>query len=299
MSAKKEFAGRLLDALWEDYAGRVPYARVYQNMLAELGGVLVNDHVAFWSLGITANGHDLGIMATYPIFASLGFDEKGAMDYSAQRLFARHLQHEEPNFPKVLISQLKVEELDEEVRNLLAEGVAGAALVLTDDDLQALRELDRKGEPPGLFEKVVRHFQALPWPAPAEDLVNRVGSASPYGGWVLLHGFRVNHFAGYVNRHGIGAVGEIELLAAELKKRGVAMRNEIEGGRGSRIRQAFTRPVRVPVQVKQLGGGEKEIEWSYSCMEFVERGEAEENGQRRLFQGFPAPPVGVIFDEQG
>lgn len=286
MSARMDFTKRLLGALWEDYAKRVPYARVYQNLLADHAAVFVNDHLACRSLGITVDGQDLGLAATCNIFAALGFEEKGTIDLPAEKLIARHLQHEEPDFPRIFASQLKVEELDEESQRLIRETVVGARLALDKENLQALHSLDTTPEPDGLFDTVLKHFRQLPWLPPNEHTLRKVNGASPYGAWVLVHGYCVHHFSGYVNRHGVESLDDIEKLADELKKRGVPVKNEIDGARGSRLRQISTEPVRVPVRVRDGGGSEKEIEWTYACMDYVQRGEFEENGERRLFQGF-------------
>jgi hypothetical protein len=126
--------------------------------------------------------------------------------------------------------------------------------------------------------------------------VRKVNESSQYGAWVLLHGYNVNHFTGYVNRHGVEKIGDIEKLIAELKGRGVPMKPEIEGVRGSKLRQTSTEAVRVPVKVRGADGAMREIEWTYAYMEYAERGFVEENGEKVLFQGFLGPQASQLFE---
>lgn len=297
MSVKTQFIRSLLDRLWDDYAKRVPYARIYQNMLAELGGTFVNDHIAYRSLAVTVNGHYLGIPMTKRIFDAMGFEEKGAIDFPEQKLFARYVQHAEPDFPRIFISELKVDELPAEVAALIRQSVADFRMVLSDADVETVANLDRSGSiPEGLVERVARFFLEVPWSPPTEEAVRKVNEASQYGAWVLLHGYSVNHFTGYVNRHGVEAVDDIEKLVEELKRRGVPMKSEIEGERGSKLRQTSTEAVRVPVKVKDASGAIKEIEWTYAYMEYAERGYVEENGKQVLFEGFLGPQAKQLFE---
>ncbi|PKO20142.1 DUF1338 domain-containing protein [candidate division BRC1 bacterium HGW-BRC1-1] len=297
MTTKIRFISEFLRRLWDDYAARVTYARVYEEMLTDLGGNFVNDHIAFRTLALTANGHYLGVDNLKRVFDALDFEEKGAIEFSDTHLFARYVQHAEPDFPRIFISELKIDELAPEVAEAIRQSVSGYQQLFSDADVEALRRLDETGEiPAGLLEKTVRLFTQVPWGPVAESVIKRVNGASQYGAWVLLHGYNVNHFTGYVNRHGVDLVGDIESLIAELKKRGVPMKSDIEGARGSKLRQTSTEAVRVPVQVIGDDGKTKQIEWTYAYMEYAERGEVEENGKRVLFQGFLGPQAAGLFE---
>ena len=297
MPTKTQFITQFLRRLWDDYAARVSYARVYEKMLDELGGTFVNDHIAFRTLSLTVNGHYLGITNLKRVLDALEFEEKGAIEFTDTHLFARYVQHREPDFPRIFISELKIDELDPAVADGIRQGVAGYQHLLGDEDVEALRNLDQCAEVPGpLLEKTVRLFTQVPWGPVSEELVRRVNAQSQYGAWVLLHGYNVNHFTGYVNRHGVELVGDIELLVAELKRRGVPMKPEIEGARGSKLRQTSTEAVRVPVSVIGEDGRPKLIEWTYAYMEYAERGEVEVDGRKQLFHGFLGPQATHLFE---
>jgi hypothetical protein len=297
MSLKVEFTRQLLERLWDDYAERVPYARTYQQMLAELGGKFVNDHIAYRSLALNVGAYYLGISNVRRIFDALEFKERGRIDFPDQKLFAHYVQHAEPDFPKIFVSELKVNELPGEVAQKIREAVDDYSEVLSDADVKAIDSLRDGGTiSDELLERTFRFFRQVPWSPPPEDTVQAVNAASQYGAWVLLHGYNVNHFTGYVNRHGIKQASDIESLVDELKKRGVPMKPEIEGQRGSKLRQTSTEAVRVPVKVRGADGSPKEIEWTYAYMEYAERGEVEENGKRVLFEGFLGPQATQLFD---
>jgi len=298
MSTKTAFTRDLLAMMWDDYATRVPYARVYQNMLAELGGTFVNDHMAFRTLALQVGPHDLGIPIVKRIWEALGFQERGAIEFPDTHLFARYVQHAEPDFPRIFVSQLLVDQLPADTAQLIRESVASFRELLTQADIQALAALDSSPSyPRELLERTFAFFKTVPWDPVREDVVRKVNEVSQYGAWVLLHGYNVNHFTGYVNRHGVAPVNDIEGLVAELQRRGVPMKDTIEGARGSKLRQTATHAVRVPVTVRKADGSTGQIEWTYAYMEFAERGYVEDAaGNKVLFEGFLGPQAAQLFE---
>jgi hypothetical protein len=297
MSLKVQFTRDLLSRLWDDYATRVPYARTYQQMLADLGGTFVNDHMAFRSLALSVGGSYLGISKVKRVFDALDFQEKGAIEFPDTHLFARYVQHAEPDFPKIFVSELNVGKLPAAISDTIRDAVASFNEILSEDDVRAMQRLDKEsGISRELLDRTVQFFRQVPWDPPSEDAVRELNTASQYGAWALLHGYNVNHFTGYVNRHGVAKVGDIEALVAELKARGVPMKPVIEGARGSKLRQTSTEAVRTPVRVRGADGSTREIEWTYAYMEFAERGEVDEDGKKVLFQGFLGPQASQLFE---
>lgn len=299
MNAKIEFIHDLLDRLWEDYAARVPYAKVYQNMLAELGGTFVNDHMAFRSLAIRVGEHDLGIQKVKRIWDALGFEERGAIDFPDTHLFARYVQHPtEPDFPKIFISQLEVAQLPPATAAAVRDTVASYREILPESDVHSLAQLDKEPRYSAeLLERTFAFFKTVPWDPVAKRTVLEINEVSQYGAWVLLHGYNVNHFTGYVNRHGVAPIDDIEGLVEELKRRGVPMKSEIEGERGSKLRQTATHAVRVPVTVRGEDGSLEQIQWTYAYMEFAQRGFVEDaSGRHVLFEGFLGPQAKQLFE---
>jgi hypothetical protein len=117
-------AMELLAALWQDYAERTPQARAIHAALAEVGEVVVNDHVALRGFA----GTRLGIEELAGRFVREGWRFAGEYRFVEKKLDARHLAHPEPGRPKIFLSELRVGGVfAAAARGGGADGGAGAA----------------------------------------------------------------------------------------------------------------------------------------------------------------------------
>ncbi|AGY59919.1 DUF1338 domain-containing protein [Gloeobacter kilaueensis] len=277
------FARALWERLWKRYQQRVSYARVYQEMIEQAGGTVANDHIAFRSLRLSSGGQDFGIGYLERFIEPLGYVAAGEYVFSGQHLCARHYQHPEQEaleLPKLFVSELLVDDLSEPAALAIRAAVEGATLV------QTARTLEE-------YEAVF----SRPWQPPRRSAIEVVNSASQYGAWVLLHGYAVNHFTGYVNRQNTERYFDIESTAQGLAERGVPMKSVIEGDWGSGLRQTATRAVSEPVTVLDDGGRPVEIPWTYAYYEIAERGTIEvAPGRRERFDGFLGPQAKNLFE---
>lgn len=295
-----QIAAAVWDQLWQEYRQRVPYAQVYEQMIHQAGGTVANDHIAFRSLRLTlerAEGPiDLGIDYLARIAEAWGYTAAGEYFFPDQHLYARHYQpppqQKDLNLPKLFISELVVEALPDPIPQLIQEAVASIALplMLSRSDLMAeiLEEPDIK-QLAGIFSR--------PWQPPLKSVVETVNQTTQYGAWVLLHGYGVNHFTGYVNRQQTSQYPDIETTAQGLMERGVPMKPEIEGDRGSGLRQTATQAVTELVTVREdLSGKEIQIPWTYAYFEIAQRGQVEVSpGEHKLFEGFLGPQASNLF----
>ena len=64
---------RLLDALWQQYIQRVPYAKTYAEMVESKGGKVVNDHIAFRTFNTVTGKQPHGIGAIWHILDALKY----------------------------------------------------------------------------------------------------------------------------------------------------------------------------------------------------------------------------------
>lgn len=256
--------------LWEEYSQRVPYARVYQKMIAEAGGAIANDHIAFRSLRMMVDApqgrQSLGIDYLGGVAEVLGYEVGGEYTFPNQKLYARHYRHpqqEEFDLPKLFISELLVDELPDAIAHLIYQS-ASTNLHISQD----------------IFTR--------PWDIPKKSVVEAVNQISQYGAWVLLHGYSVNHFTGYVNRQNTPQYPDIESTAKALSDRGVPMKAEIEGSKEIGLRQTATQAVTEMVSVRDdETGGVIAIPWTYAYYELAERSVIElETGEKVLFDGF-------------
>jgi hypothetical protein len=261
----------LLDDLWKEYVERVVYARQYKEEVLRRGGTVANDHIAFRTLNVSMDNYPAGVRGLERVFKSLGYGVGGSYRFPDKHLTAYHYEHEDPDLPRIFISQLEVYELSREVLDLIQETVADATDPYDSENLKAL---------------FVR-----PWTPPSVSVVKKVNEVSQYGAWTLLHGNAVNHFTAYVNKQNVKEWPDIDTTVKGLSELGVPMKPEVEGLPGSKLRQTATKPV-----IEMVSTLDGPIEWPYAYYEIAERGYIEENGERKLFTGFLGSQATHLFE---
>ncbi|HAZ49612.1 MAG TPA: DUF1338 domain-containing protein [Cyanobacteria bacterium UBA11369] len=294
-----QIAQKLWDQLWKNYISRVNYAQVYQKMITEAGGTVANDHIAFRSLRLTVENKNLGIEHIAQIAAALGYAPAGEYHFPSSHLYARHYRHpkqDELDLPKLFISELIVDKLPNEIAQLIYQTVLSGLSIDSPtfpSNIEALSESE--------IEQFVNQLSTVftrPWQPPLKSTVERVNNVTQYGAWVLLHGYAVNHFTGYINRQNTSAYRDIESTAKGLSERGVPMKAEIEGSRGSGLRQTATHAVKEMVTVLDDTSGELlDIPWTYAYYEIAERNLIEiDGGEKVLFEGFLDAQAQNLFE---
>lgn len=275
--------------LWRQYLARVSYARVYQDMITNAQGTVANDHIAFRSLRLninTPNGEvNLGIKLFEPILRILGYEAADEY-FFPNHLYARYYRHpqqQEYDLPKLFISELIVEQLPPDIATLICDTVESANLAYFTNF-----EADKSIDPTQIFTR--------PWQPPHRSVVEKVNSLSQYGAWVLLHGYAVNHFTGYVNRQNTPQYPDINSTAQGLANLGVPMKAEIEGNVSVGLRQTATQAVTELVTVINETNQETLIPWTYAYYEIAERYMVESAGKQMLFDGFLGNNAKQLFE---
>jgi hypothetical protein len=279
-------AQELWQRLWEDYNRRVPYAGVYQKMIEDAGGAIASDHIAFRSLRLTSQNQNLGIPYLAKIVEPLGYEAVREYHFPDSHLFARHYQHED-GLPKLFISELIVDELPEAIASAIQESVATANFDPIRSDLEAT----------DIIPQLANTFRR-PWLPPKKSIVEAVNRVTQYGAWVLIHGYSVNHFTGYVNRQNTPKYPDIETTALGLAQLGIPMKAEIEGSYSTGLRQTATQAVTEMVSVRDDASLETlQIPWTYAYYEIAERHLVEdESGKKVLFEGFLDAQARNLFE---
>ncbi len=290
----------LLDRLWADYCERVPYAKTYADLVQQKGGTVVNDHCAFRTFHTHTGQQMPGLMAIGRVLEALGYQKKDPYHFPSKYLNSYHFQHANERFPKFFVSQLEVGELPEATARLIDEAVAHTPNLLANDPESWLAELTVKGELPdeagtALVDALVTFF-SRPWQPPLRSTVEAVNAVSQFGAWTLLHGNSVNHFTAYINHQHVAEWPNIEATIEGLKKAGVPMKAEIEGERGSKLRQSSTQAMREKSPVHEADGSPGLLEWTYAYYELAERNFIEENGEQVWFQGFLGEQATNLFE---
>ena len=103
----------------------------------------------------------------------------------------------------------------------------------------------------------------------------------------MLHGNSVNHFTAYINYQNVKEWPDIEATLTELAEQQIPLKNELEGEKGSILRQSATEAVTENCEVHDAEGNIILIPRSYAYYEFAERGFIKSStGEQELFQGF-------------
>ncbi|MBW4628005.1 MAG: DUF1338 family protein [Brasilonema octagenarum HA4186-MV1] len=294
-----EIARHLWKLLWQDYSIRVSYARIYAQMITDAGGTVANDHIAFRSLRMEVDSPqgkvNLGIDYLGQFAEALGYEAAGEYSFPETHLYARHYRHpqqEEFDLPKLFISELIVDELPEETVQLIQQTVLGVNLFHYSAILQAFATETKR-----LAKELHRIFMS-PWQPPRRSVVEEVNKVTQYGAWVLVHGYAVNHFTGYVNRQNTPKYPDIETTARGLANLGVPMKAEIEGDIASGLRQTATQAVTEVVTVLEDNVDvEIQLPWTYAYYEIAQRYMVEvEPDQQVLFDGFLGRNAQQLFE---
>jgi hypothetical protein len=295
-SERERFCAELFDILWDRYRERVSYVQAYEKVIRASGATFVNDHIAFRTF---ATQRPLaGIAMISRVFEALGYRAAGSYHFEDKQLSAIHFQHSNQQFPKLFISELRLPELPQEARNIIERTVRNHRPAVSVDVLAALANLDKDSQPAAeLMPRIVSEFHDLPWMLPGREDVEKLNKFSQYAAWVLVHGYNVNHFTSLINSHGVPALDDIEKTIAALEKAGVPMKREIEGERGSKLRQTATEAVTIDVAVHDRGVPAM-MPWTYAYFELAQRDLVVDlaSGKKVRFEGFLGPQATNLFE---
>ncbi|MEH2035252.1 DUF1338 domain-containing protein [Nostoc sp.] len=294
-----KIALNLWKLLWQEYSARVNHARTYQQMIIAAGGTVANDHIAFRSLRLLVDSPqgqvNLGIDYLGQLAEALGYVAAGEYTFAQTHLYARHYRHpqqEEFNLPKLFISELIVDELPSNIAQLISKTVSSIPNKFI-SPINLLKD--------GNIETIAKQLQQVftrPWLPPQRSVVEEVNQVTQYGAWVLLHGYAVNHFTGYVNGQNTPEYPDIDTTASALTNLGVPMKAEIEGNIACGLRQTATQAVtEMVIVLDDNSGAEIQIPWTYAYYEIAQRYLIDvEPGKQILFDAFLGSNAQQLFE---
>ncbi|MDZ8053264.1 MAG: DUF1338 domain-containing protein [Aulosira sp. ZfuVER01] len=297
---KPEIAVHLYSLLWQEYSARVHYARTYQEMITAAGGTVANDHIALRSLRLSLDSPkgqiNLGINYLEQVANALGYVAAGEYVFPETHLYARHYSHPQQaefDLPKLFISELIVDELPDRIAQLIHKTVSALQYEL----ISPADSLAEDGNVESIAQKLQKVF-TRPWQTPQRSVVEEVNKVTQYGAWVLLHGYAVNHFTGYINRQNTSKYPDIDTTVSGLVNLGVPMKAEIEGDVTCGLRQTATQAVTEMVTVlDDRSGAEIQIPWTYAYYEIAQRYPVEiEPGKHTLFDAFLGKNAKQLFE---
>ncbi len=296
--AREPLLHSLLQRLWQEYIGRVAYARTYVELVEQKGGEVHNDHIAFRTFNVQAGGQPAGVEALARIFEPLGYSKKEHYTFPSKHLNAWHWEHENPMNPKIFISQLETNQLPDEVAEIISRTMDNAPDPLTEDSkallarADQLRDKDIAALVPALHQCFTR-----PWAAPRKRDVERMNELSQYAAWTLLHGNSVNHFTAFINHQQVAEWPDIDATVKGLIAAGVPMKDTVEGEPGNKLRQSSTKAVTLACDALDDDNTLISMPWTYAYYELAERGNiTDAQGNETQFTGFLGEQATHLFE---
>ena len=158
------------------YKDRVPDVNKVTEALIKQGIIksqadISNDHVAFRTMGVP----QLGIQSFEKIFLKQGYLPKDEFFFEGKRLNARWYAPPSPEYPRIFISELRVEDMPEEIQAIIKSYTDEVKT----DPVDSLN-LD-SGEEVDLFL-----HQPL-WRVPTWDDFKKLQAVSEYAAWVIYN----------------------------------------------------------------------------------------------------------------
>ena len=249
---------RILNGLFVPYAQRVPDVKAVSLEMKNLGLIskqedIVNDHIAFRTLGIP----NLGIYSFERIFLHHGYTKQDHYFFPKKKLEAYWYKPPHDSYPRVFISELKVENLSKQAQQIIHHYTKG----IHDDPIHQI-DLDN-------VDDVVTYLHKALWELPRLADYNALLTESEYGAWVLYNRYYLNHYT--ISVHELPApYYELASFNKFLKSIGIKLNDaggEIKISRDHLLRQSST--VAESIQATFADGETAEIAGSY--VEFAER----------------------------
>lgn len=254
----------LLDKMWVDYIDINPLAKKIRDVLTAEGEKILNDHIALR----TFNHPRVTIDVLSRPFLESGYKYIGDYHFPEKKLYAKHFEHADKSYPKIFISELKLQdfssELQKTVNDLISQVPAGME-----------NEFD--------FTSIGR-----PWKV-TTTVYNQLLKESDYAAWVSAFGYRPNHFTVFINE--LKKYSDIRFLNDFLKAQGFKLNasgGEIKGSKEVLLEQSSTLANNIEVEFTD---GKLTIPACY--YEFAKRYPMT-NGE--LYQGFVAASADKIFE---
>lgn len=161
---------------WKRYTTENPGAKRIYDLFAARGEEVVHDHIALRTFDDPRTNIDV----ISRVFTENGYEARGNYEFKAKKLRGMHFEHRsDQKAPKVFISEL----LTDQFSDYLQTTIRGYLNMLT-DSAYADHDLVYGGSVWG----------KIPFAT-----YNRLREESEYAAWLLVYGYRANHFAVKVN----------------------------------------------------------------------------------------------------
>lgn len=173
----------ILGGLMRRYSQRVPDVGRVVTQMVQHGIIgresdIENDHIAFRTMGVP----QLGIQSLEKIFLHCGYERRDPYHFAGKKLDAFWYSPPEPIYPRIFISELRVQDLSAEAQKII--------LRYTDQVRRdPVLELDLND---GLQVDDFLHRSL--WTTPSWRDYERLLEESEYAAWVIYNRYYLNHF---------------------------------------------------------------------------------------------------------
>lgn len=173
----------ILDALLTPYKERVTDVSTIVNAMMHQGIItnendITNDHIAFRTLGVK----HLGIASFEKIFLHYGYQKKDYYYFEDKKLNAYWYAPPADHFPRIFISELRVDDLSVTVQNIIKKYTDS----ITEDPINSI-DLDNITEVATFFYKPL-------WSLPSAEDYKALLNESEYAAWVIYNRYYLNHY---------------------------------------------------------------------------------------------------------
>jgi len=174
---------KVLAGLMTRYKERVPDVQGVINAMIKEGVIasaneIENDHIAFRTMGVPR----LGIRSLEKIFLHYGYKRKDHYFFPAKKINAYWYAPPSPEYPRIFISELIVEELSPEAQNIIRSHTNE----VTADPVDAIDLNDATA--------VDNFLHSGLWRLPALEDFLTLSKESEYAAWVIYNRYYLNHF---------------------------------------------------------------------------------------------------------
>jgi hypothetical protein len=172
-----------MDDLMHRYTTRVPDVKKVTSAMVEKELVsssrdIENDHIAFRTLGIP----NLGIASFEKIFMACGYQKRDYFYFEGKKLDAYWYAPPAPNFPRIFLSELRVDDLSEESQQIIKKYTES----IQQDPVDSLDLTD------GTAISAFLHSPL--WEIPTLEDYETLQKESEYAAWVIYNRYYLNHY---------------------------------------------------------------------------------------------------------
>jgi hypothetical protein len=256
----------IFERFWNRFSTENPHAKRIFDLFSSRGEKVVHDHIALR----TFDDPRMSIDVISRIFTDNGYEACGNYEFKVKKLRGRHFEHKsDPNAPKVFISELLTGQFSDYLQTTIRDC------------------LKRPGD--NIYESADLIFRGSIWGKISFDTYNKLRKESEYAAWLLVYGYRANHFAVKVNElKGFATLQEVNEFIKENGYLLTTVGSEIYGTPEELLEQSATM---AEIQPVEFTDGVYEIP---SCFyEFTLRYDQPDGTQ---YPGFIAANADKIFE---